>query len=70
MPTSSQWRRLTCAAALATACSATAASTAAALNPQPLPPRISGERYVSQQSLSSNWQISWLNPQPEPPGRG
>lgn len=49
-----RWKSLTCAAAVATASFAVAASPAAALNPQPLPPRV----------LPT---LGFLNPQPLPP---
>lgn len=71
MPAINRRRRLTFAAAVATACSAMAASTAAALNPQPLPPRVtSGVWFASPETFpsTSDWVILSLNPQPEPPG--
>jgi len=60
MPAASHRRRLICAVALATACSAMTASTASALNPQPLPPRVSGPSLVDQPAFGSNWQVSTL----------
>jgi hypothetical protein len=63
-----RWKSLTCAAAVATASFAVAASPAAALNPQPLPPRVVRPTtvFLNPQPLPPGAKV-FLNPQPLPP---